>query len=248
MKKIDIFRNSPFYFVTNEGLSLNRSDVEVVKEVVKAGVQVVQLRDKKTDEKGLEIKAKAIKKIIDDYAAQPTLFIVNDHVDLALAVGADGVHLGQTDTPLKQAVKLKERLSQSEEGLLKEDFLKEDFLLGISTHNLDEALIAQADGADYINIGPIYPTTTKKNSYPPLASSQDGSLDKLKEIIRAIKIPFSVMGGIKISHFAPLLKAGAKTLAMISEISQREDIGGYIAKLNEEYEKWGEKNLFLTSA
>ena len=134
--------------------------------------------------------------------------IMNDHVDIALLTGADGVHLGQDDLPLKEAVKL-----------------APDLIIGRSTHSREQALEAEAQGASYLNLGPIYPTQTKNTPVHPLG------IEIVKEVGPLLHIPFTVMGGIKERHIPGLLAAGAKYIAMVTEITQAPCVGERVRHL-----------------
>ncbi len=197
----------------------------MVEQVIKAGVRVIQLRDKNATKREFFTKALKLKKLMDQQVSK-VVFIVNDHLDVALAVGADGVHLGQEDLPVKSAKKIIEAS-------------KQNVIVGVSTHNLREALQAERDGADYINLGPIFFTKTKENNYPPICWE---NFAMLKEIIEKIKIPFSVMGGIKQKHFAPLIAQGVKTVALITEITQQKDISKHVGQLVKAFRE--ERNVF----
>jgi thiamine-phosphate pyrophosphorylase len=129
------------------------------------------------------------------------LLIINDHLDIALAVGADGVHLGQDDLPLAAARRL-----------------APDLLIGVSTHSLDEALEAEREGADYVNIGPIFPTTTKAGVDRGLGPEAIGI------IASRISVPFTVMGGIASANLDQVLARGARRIAMITAITQAPNI------------------------
>ena len=133
-------------------------------------------------------------------AAAGALLIINDRVDVALAVGADGVHLGQDDFPVPQARRL-----------------APDLIIGASTHSVEEALRAQAEGASYINIGPIFPTGTKKWEGKFLG------LDGLRRVATVARVPFTVMGGIKDSHIPELVRNGARTIALVTAVTAAPD-------------------------
>jgi thiamine-phosphate pyrophosphorylase len=168
---------------------------------------VVQLRDKEASPGYLYRMAVIFRQMT---AKAGMLLIVNDYVDIALAVGADGVHLGQDDMP-PEAVR----------------DIAPDLVIGVSTHSLEQALAAQASGADYINIGPIYPTGTKKVSVKimgPEAVTQIGS---------KVQIPFTVMGGIKESNMDELLKRGAKRLAVVTAVTEAENIAETVRQMRE---------------
>ncbi len=134
--------------------------------------------------------------------ASEALFVVNDHADVAAAVGADGVHLGQDDLPLAQARKL----------------LGRQMLIGISTHSGEEARAATAGGADYIGFGPLFPTTTKD------AGNVQGC-DRLADIKRSVSIPVIAIGGINHENVGDAIAAGADGVAVISAILSAPDIG-----------------------
>ncbi len=201
--KIDI------YPVTCSALSGDRSAVEFLHGVMAGGAKIIQLREKELADGEFYELASEFRKITH---LKDVLFIINDRVDIALAVGADGVHLGQNDMPLTAARKI-----------------APDILIGISTHNLDEALAAQNSGADYINIGPIFETTTK--------DSKPVGIEAIKIISREITIPFTVMGGIKLQNVDELLAVGARKIAVVTAITRDDDIIGttmlFIRKIRE---------------
>jgi len=186
------------YAVITEKFCKGRSSEDVLKQVIAAGVKLVQLREKELSKKELYPLAKKFREIT--LKNQVTL-IINDHLDIALAVKADGVHLGQDDLPCSVARKIAPHL-----------------ICGVSTHNVSEALEAQAAGASYINIGPLFSTQTKETGIPPLG------LETLIKIKEKINLPCSVMGGIKENNLDELLKIGAKRIAMVTEITQADDI------------------------
>jgi thiamine-phosphate pyrophosphorylase len=185
------------YPVITEKFCLNGSSIKTLREVLKGGAKIVQLREKDYPKNRILALAKKFRKLTKKAGA---LLIINDHIDIAIAVKADGVHLGQDDLSCAEAKK-------TAPGLI----------VGVSTHSMREALKAKADGADYINIGPVFPTKTKETSCNPLG------LRKIKQISRAANMPFTVMGGIKESNIKEVLSAGAKTVAMITEITMNKN-------------------------
>jgi thiamine-phosphate pyrophosphorylase len=193
------------YPVITEKFCAGRSSLEVLQAVVAAGVEVVQLREKELAKEDLLVLAKKYREITKIHNVS---LIINDHVDIALAVGAEGVHLGQEDASCEKV-----------KGI------NPDLIVGVSTHDLEEAVVAEKAGADYINIGPIFNTKTKELKMQALGVAA------LKEIRSKISIPFTVMGGIKEKHIPELLKAGAKRIAMVTEITQAGDIEGTIRRL-----------------
>lgn len=185
------------YLVTGEDLSLGRSDEEIVTAALAGGVRLVQLRDKRATRRELCAKAERLRALT---AAHDALLIINDHVDIALAVGADGVHLGQSDFPLPAARRL----------------LPEQ-VIGASTHCLDDVLRAQAEGADYVNIGPIFPTSTKAHLTHFLGVAA------IRELAPALRVPFTVMGGINLGNIDQVVAAGARIVAVVTAVTQAAD-------------------------
>jgi thiamine-phosphate pyrophosphorylase len=193
-----IFEQVDVYPVTCERLSAGRSNLEVLEAVIRGGAGIVQLREKGISGRELYRMAVEFREIT---AKAGVLLIINDHLDIALAVEADGVHLGQDDLPIPAARKIAPEL-----------------LLGASTHSLEEALRAEAEGADYINIGPIFPTNTKegvKRILGPEAITTIGS---------KVSTPFTVMGGITAQNIHQVVAAGARRVAMVTAITQAPDI------------------------
>jgi len=135
--------------------------------------------------------------------------IVNDRCDVALAVGADGVHLGQEDLPLAEARAI----------------VGQNVLIGVSTHNLAQALEAQAGGADYIGFGPIFPTMTKGNPDPVVG------LEGLREVRARVRIPIVAIGGITAKNAADVVAAGADGVAVLSAVLAAPDPKSAIAEL-----------------
>ncbi len=192
------FDGRDLYPVVSSEFCNGRDPVTVLKAIAEGGATLVQLREKKLAKREYYELARIYREIT---AAHRMLLIINDHIDIALAVGADGVHLGQDDLPLAAARKIAGEL-----------------LIGISTHNPEEAADAVRDGAGYINVGPIFPTGTKAVNCGPVG------VEMLRKIAPGLPIPFSIMGGIKAKHIPELLAAGAKRIAMVTEITQAEDI------------------------
>jgi thiamine-phosphate pyrophosphorylase len=156
------------------------------------GVGVIQLRDKVSDKaRVLSLAIRLARRL----SKTKTLFILNDYVDLALLSGSDGVHLGQEDLPLKQARQV----------------LGKNRIIGISCHNLRQALKAQAEGADYIGIGPIYETATKPGCKPI-------GLNPLRQLKHRIKIPYFAIGNIHEGNIREITAAGARRIAVCRAI------------------------------
>lgn len=191
------FQAAGLYLVTSQCLSAGRTTPEIVKAALAGGVRLIQLREKEMPLRDYVSLAKTVRTLTADAGA---LLIINDRVDVALAVGADGVHLGQDDFPIPEARRL-----------------APDLIIGASTHSVEEAMIAQQEGASYINIGPIYPTGTK------VWEGEFLGLDGLKTISKITRVPFSVMGGIKQSHIPGLVNAGARIIALVTAITAAPD-------------------------
>jgi thiamine-phosphate pyrophosphorylase len=179
---------------------------EIVHVALDAGVRLFQLRMKTPETRRLYETAAVVCPLVQKGGGT---FIVNDRVDVAAAVGADGVHLGQEDLPLADARKI----------------LGPDRLIGISTHTLAQALEAEAGGADYIGFGPVFPTTTKKSPDPVVGVAG------LREVRARVKIPIVAIGGITPKNAAEVRAAGAECCAVVSAVLSAPDPGKAIAEL-----------------
>lgn len=163
---------------------------EMTDEVLRAGVQWVQYRDKEQPRKKLYHTALCLRHVTERSGA---CLIVNDHPDIAVAVGADGVHLGQDDMPIKEARRI----------------MGPNRIIGVSTHSVEEAIKAEADGADYIGFGPLYATDTKDAGAPQ-------GTQRLAEVRRAVSIPVVAIGGITCETVTTVFHAGAQAVAVAS--------------------------------
>ena len=201
------FEASGLYVVITEAFCGGRPALEVLDACLDAGVRLVQFREKNLE--GGELYARACAFRARTQAAG-ALLIIDDRVDIALAAGADGVHLGQSDLPLSAAREI-----------------APDFILGASSHNLEEALGAQAAGASYVNIGPIFPTQTKA-----VATGVVGP-GMIEEIAPHLHIPFTCMGGIKRHNVEEVLRRGAKHPAVVTAVTAAEDVRAAAAELQE---------------
>ncbi len=192
------------YGITAENFANGKSNVECVKKMIKSGIKIIQYREKY---KSLKEKAKEAKEIAKICKDNGIIFIVNDHVDIALLVEADGVHVGQDDMDIKDVRKI----------------VGKDMIIGVSTHAPDEALKAQNDGADYIGVGPIFKTTTKKR--------EPVGLEYLEFVVKNINIPYVAIGGIKKYNFDKIVQTGAKRICLVSEIVGAKNIEKMISDL-----------------
>ena len=195
------------YPVTCQDFSEGRTNLEVLAAVLAGGAKIIQIREKHWNKKDLYDLAIEFGKRTRSHDA---LLIINDHVDVALAAGADGVHLGQEDLPIGVARKIAPEL-----------------IIGASSHSLKEALKAEKDGADYVNIGPIFPTKTKADTVRFLGP------EAIVEIGPHLTVPFTTMGGINPDNIIRVLKAGARCVAMITAITRAADITARVQQLRE---------------
>lgn len=198
------------YVITGEQFHPGRPMIEVMEEAIKGGCDIIQLRDKKSSRREVLAKAKELRELTLRYSVT---FIVNDYIDIALSVDADGIHLGQDDLPLSDARKI-----------------VGDKIIGISTHAIEEARQAERDGADYIGVGPVFPTKSKEDVVDPVTTSY------VRQVAAEISIPFVAIGGIKLHNVDQVLEAGARRICAISEIVGSSDIQGtcrtFLDKIN----------------
>ncbi len=172
---------------------------EVAEQALGGGAPMIQLRDKEGNLRSLYNEALIIQRLC---RRQGALFIVNDRFDLALAVEADGVHLGQDDLPAQRVRPL----------------LRPGMLLGISTHSVEEARAAEAAGADYIGFGPVFATGTKTETRPVVG------VEGVRRVKAAVRIPLIAIGGITLETVADVIGGGADGVAVISAIVGSGDI------------------------
>lgn len=200
--------------VTDQELSENHDTLATVEEALKGGVDIVQLREYSLDDSKLLAMAHQVRKMTRVHNA---LFIVNNRPDIARLSEADGVHLGQDDLPVAEARKI----------------LGEGKLVGISTHGMDQAKKAAVDGADYIGVGPVYPTQTKQNVVPAV------TLDYVKKVSASgLNLPFFAIGGIKLHNLEEVLKAGAYRVAVVTGIVKTLNVQKVAGEFKEILQKY----------
>ena len=187
------------YVVTDSDLSKGRTDAEVARLAYEGGADAVQLRMKHSDGREMLEQAMEIRKVADEFCK---FFFVNDRVDIALASGADGVHLGQSDIPLEVA----------------RDLMGETAIIGISVDNVEQAVAAAEGGADYIGIGAIFNTSTKPDA------KQGVGLGAIYEIRQAVDIPIVAIGGINRGNIQDVVRAGADAAAVVSAVVAQDDV------------------------
>jgi thiamine-phosphate pyrophosphorylase len=197
------------YGMTAEKFSRGRSNLEVAQAMLAGGIKVLQYREKRP--------AKSQRQMLDECRqirtltrAHGALFIVNDHVDIALLAEADGVHLGQDDLPLPEVRRL----------------LGPHRIIGLSTHLPEQARQALALGADYIGVGPLFSTQTKDDVCAPVG------LAYLEYVVQNVPMPFVAIGGIKEHNIASVIQRGAKTICLVTEIVCADDISAMVRRLH----------------
>lgn len=192
MKNIDY----SLYLVTNSDNKTNTQFLKIIEESIKGGVSLVQLREKTCSTLDFYNLARDVKKITTKYGVP---LIINDRIDIALSVDADGVHIGQDDMPMTIA---REILG--------------DKIIGVSASNLDEALKAEEDGADYLGVGAIYTTNTKNDA-------KSVSIDELKIISKTVNIPVVAIGGINHNNANELINTQIDGISVVSAIMNSEN-------------------------
>ncbi|WP_270420048.1 MULTISPECIES: thiamine phosphate synthase [Acidaminococcus] len=201
MKQFDL----SLYLVTDRHCLRGRDFYEAVEEALRAGVTLLQLREKELGMEELLAEGEKVKALCRKYKVP---FLVDDNVEAAKILGADGVHLGQEDEAIQKARAV----------------LGQEAIIGISAHNLEEALEAQAQGADYLGVGALYPTGSKKDA-SVLAPG------RFQEIIQAVQIPVVGIGGIHEAQLDQVMDQGAAGCAMISAILGAEDITAAVVRM-----------------
>jgi thiamine-phosphate pyrophosphorylase len=180
--------------------------------LLKGGSSCLQYRAKRVSAREQWRTAAVLRRLTREAGA---LFIVDDRVDLALEVGADGVHLGQDDLPVPFARSLARRAGRP------------DFLIGLSTHSLEQACAGEREGADYVGYGPLYATLTKENNVPPVGPAS------LAAVLAALAVPVVAIGGIKRGHLGLLAGMGARHCAIVTALTSAPDVAVAAA------EHWG---------
>jgi len=198
-----------YYFITDTGLS-RQGSVSDVRNALAARVKIVQYRAKAVGTRMMLAEALELKRL-----CQGAIFLINDRVDVALAVDADGVHLGQEDMPYETARRL----------------LGPEKIIGITVSNLSEALTAARQGADYLGISPIFFTTTKPDAGAPTG------LPLLREIRAAVDLPLAAIGGISLTNAPEVIAAGADMVCAISEVVTSAEVCMVVEKFQKFFVK-----------
>jgi len=187
------------YLCTDRALALGRPLLETVEAAIDGGVTMVQLREKDITSREFYELACALRELTK---RRKIPFVINDRLDIALAAGADGLHIGQSDLPL-EAVR---------------GIAGERLFVGVSAGNMEEALRAEKEGADYLGVGAVFPTGSKADAGDAIGT------DELRAICAAVRIPVVGIGGIAPDNAAQVLQSGAAGIAVISAILSRPDI------------------------
>ncbi len=193
------------YGITGEKFSRGRGNIFSVQKMIEGGIKTIQYREKE----------KSIREIVEEVKVIRTMcleagvtFIVNDHVDIAILVEADGIHVGQDDMSIKDIRKI----------------VGKKMIIGVSTHSPEQAKKALDEGADYIGVGPIFPTTTK--------GTKEVGLEYLEHITKNYDIPFVAIGGIKKENISTIIEREPYSICLVSEIVGADDISEMISSLN----------------
>lgn len=197
------------YGITAERFSKDRSNIEVVEEMIKAGIKIIQYREKRHLKNYNEIldECRVIRELTKKSGV---VFIINDFVDIAFLVDADGVHVGQEDLPVAAVREL----------------IGPNKIIGLSTHSPEEAKAAEEQGADYIGVGPIFATQTKEDVCAPVG------LTYLEHVVSNSSLPFVAIGGIKLHNIEEVVSRGATSICLVTEIVGADDIGKTVHKLH----------------
>jgi len=191
-----------YYFITDHSLS-RQGVINDVKDAVAAGAKAVQYRNKVSNTHDMYREACELRKICKDIP-----FIINDRVDIALASDADGVHLGSQDLPYEAA----------------RDLMGKFRIVGITVRNVEDAVMMEREGADYLGVGPIYPTTTKGTLVDPIG------VEMLRDIKKACHVPIAAIGGVSLNNVQEVLDAGADVVCALSAVITADDIKAEVAK------------------
>ena len=193
------------YGITGDNFAHGKSNLECVKAMIEGGIKIIQYRDKT---KSIKEKVKEAREIRELCKRNGVIFIVNDHVDIAILVDADGVHIGQDDMDPSDVRKL----------------IGDNKIIGLSTHSEEQGMKAYLNpDVDYIGVGPIFPTTTKDTA--PVG------LGYLEYAVKNLHLPFTAIGGIKEHNLHEIISRGAKNVCLVSDIVGADDIAEKVRQL-----------------
>lgn len=197
MLKKELLKKPGLYLVTDRNALKGKDLLKILPESLRAGLDMVQFRDKEADDADFLETASKIKDLLRE---KQVLFIINDRIDIAMALDADGVHLGREDVPVEVARRILGRKK----------------IIGFSAHSLEEALAAAEKNVDYIAMGAIFSTPVKPD-YGTLG------LEALKQAVKQIKIPLVAIGGINESNIGDVVATGVKRIAVVRAILEAKD-------------------------
>ena len=192
MPTINVSLLHGLYVIVDPDVASGRSEEEIARLAVEGGARLIQLRDKR-HEKGQQLEV--ARRLVRVCSGPNQRLIINDHVDVGLAARADGVHLGQKDLPV---------------AIVRRQLWRKG-IIGCSTNSVEEALRAQADGADYVSVGRLFPTTSKQDTRP-------ATLETLRAIKAAVSLPVAAIGGITEENLDAVLAAGADIVCVIAAV------------------------------
>jgi thiamine-phosphate pyrophosphorylase len=196
-----------YYFITDASLS-RAGNAADVRAAAAAGVSIIQYRNKSHITRDMYEEALHLKR-----SCGPARFIINDRVDIALAVGADGVHIGQEDLPYAETRRL----------------LGPERIIGVTVHDVDEAVEAEAAGADYLGLSPIFATGTKEDAGAPCGTGI------IRDIKARCRIPVVAIGGINTDNLGEVIASGADMVCAISAVVMRSDVTAAILEFQKRY-------------
>ena len=201
-----LLRKSRLYVIIDKNTVKNKGPIAGIANKIKASrVDILQYRNKKSEKRIILQEAQALSRL---FANNKTIFIINDYVDIAKIIGSDGIHIGQGDISIETVRRI----------------LGKDKIIGVSCHSLKQAIKAQNQGADYVSIGPIFPTPTKPE-YKAVG------LKLIKKIKGKLKIPFFAIGGINKNNINEILAEGAEGVAICRAVCQNKDIKSAVKNL-----------------
>lgn len=200
------------YVITDPDLCPGRGHVQIARSALAGGARIIQIRDKTASDRSFYEAALRIRKLTADADA---LFLVNDRVDVAAAVGADGVNVGQTDLPVA-AVRA---------------VMGPSAIVGVSAASIEHACQAQTDGADYVGFGPVFATGTKPDAAAPTG------LDRLAEVCGLVSTPVVAIGGIGLENISAVAAAGASGAAVVSAVVCADDMERAVIDLVRKFEE-----------
>ncbi len=199
-RTVTVLSLPPLYAILDCARLRSQPAADVARKLVQAGVRLIQYRDKEGSSRQVFERSQAIAEAVE---GRVCCLVINDRADIARLVGAWGAHLGQEDLPIDAARRV----------------LRPNQVLGLSTHSIEQAERAEASAADYIAIGPIFPTESKVQPDPVVG------LEGLRQVRRAVKKPLVAIGGITLENVRSVIEAGADSVAVIRDLLEAPDVG-----------------------